>query len=104
MIDCKDIDGDDVPTVDDANAPKRRLTPTERLHRAGTAGRRMIAQGDWFGWLWSRRKKLWERACDAGSIGECSRQLGQLARDRGILDRETCLTRGGPPSWTPTER
>jgi hypothetical protein len=87
--------------VGDAAAPKRKLTPTERLHLAGTSGRRMIAQGDWTGWLWSRRKKIWQRACDAGNIGDCSRQLGRLASDRGVPDAATCLTRGSPPSWSP---
>jgi hypothetical protein len=61
----------------------------------------MIAEGNWTGWLFDRKKKLWQKVCDADSLGACARQLGQLARQRGILDKNTCLTRGGAPSWTP---
>jgi hypothetical protein len=103
MIDAKQLD-DNSGTVDDvadADAPKRRLTATERLAKNAAAGRRIVAEGNWSGWVWLSKKKRWERAFDAGNIGDCSRQLGQLARERGVPDAATCLTRGGCPSWTP---
>jgi hypothetical protein len=90
--------------VPDAAAPKRKLTPTERLAKAGGAYRRILAEGNWSGWIWLSKKKLWQKICDAGSIGECRRELGRLASERGVPDKHSCLTRGGCPSWTPSER
>jgi hypothetical protein len=52
-------------------------------------------------WLYDRRRKRWEQVCAADGIGACSKELGQIARHRGVLDKHTCLTRGGPPSWMP---
>jgi hypothetical protein len=55
----------------------------------------------WVGWLWS--DSVWEKVCVAEDLGQCSHRLGQIARQRGILDRHTGLTGGAAPTWCPSE-
>jgi hypothetical protein len=55
----------------------------------------------WVGWLRPRKGARWERACEADSLGECSRLLGELARRRGIPDRHAVMTGGAVPDLDP---
>ncbi len=53
----------------------------------------------WHGWLWTGQ--AWERVCYAPTLGECSSRLGEVAKRRGVPDKLSCMTGGGPPAFTP---
>jgi hypothetical protein len=55
----------------------------------------------WVGWAWMGG--CWRRICEGDTLGICSRLLGNRARQLGILDKQTILTGGGPPSVVPLE-
>jgi hypothetical protein len=59
--DIKDAGDTSVHDLVDADASKRKLTPTELARRAYLAGQRIVTAGDWAGWLFDRRKKLWQK-------------------------------------------
>jgi hypothetical protein len=57
----------------------------------------------WHGWVW--RRGCWVKVCEAGTIGECSRLLGEEAKHRGITNNtHMILTRGGVPQGPPPAR
>jgi hypothetical protein len=57
----------------------------------------------WRGWVW--RRGCWVKVCEADSIGECSRLLGEEAKHRGITNNtHMILTRGGVPQGPPPAR
>jgi len=96
--------GDDIDDPKEIATSRRKPSATERLRQNTQGGRKLFAEGSWSGWIWRRRKKLWEHCCCGDSLGECSRTLSEVARERGVPDRETCLTRGSCPSRTPAAR
>jgi hypothetical protein len=51
----------------------------------------------WVGWLRTRKRGPWEKVCQAATLGECSRLLGEIARRRGVRDRDCIMTGGGYP-------
>ena len=53
----------------------------------------------WIGWLYQRGR--WSRVCEGSTLGACSRHLGPIARERGVLDRATAMTTGGVPGFVP---
>jgi hypothetical protein len=58
----------------------------------------------WTGWLWLAAPARWERVSAADTLAECSNQLGKIARERGIPDWHSCLTRGAAPTYQPITR
>jgi hypothetical protein len=51
----------------------------------------------WYGWIRPRKGASWERVCQAPTLEECSRRLGRIARERGVRDRDSCMTSGAAP-------
>jgi hypothetical protein len=50
----------------------------------------------WTGWVRLRSGRF-EAVCRADDLGTCSRLLGDIARRRGIKDRDVVMTGGGYP-------
>jgi hypothetical protein len=55
----------------------------------------------WVGWVWMGNR--WRRVCEGDTLDACSRLLGKHARKRGVLDKHSILTGGGPPTVVPLE-
>lgn len=55
----------------------------------------------WHGWGWVEGQ--WQRLCTAGTIRACAKLLGGEAHRRGLPNRQTCLTTGAAPDYTPRE-
>lgn len=55
----------------------------------------------WYGWLRRDACHNYQRVVGpCSTLAECSRQLGEEARRRGILDRHTMMTTGSYPRDT----
>ncbi len=57
---------------------------------------------DWSGWLWLGGR--WWRACQAGTLTECSTKLTRAADEEGVPDTDCLLTRGSAPVGLPLGR
>lgn len=55
---------------------------------------------EWFGYLFIDNDWLRVTGPHPG-LGECSRETGRIARDLGVLDRDTCMTHGAKPGFRP---
>jgi hypothetical protein len=58
----------------------------------------------WYGWVRRRKGASWERVCQAPTLGECSKRLGRIARERGVRDKDSCMTSGAAPPDGVSER
>jgi hypothetical protein len=55
----------------------------------------------WTGWLYV--DGIWEAVAAGDALGVCRRRLVEIAEERGIETRDSCLTRGSVPSSPPID-